>query len=230
MRLALALSIPLSFVSLAACGNDPNNVLVTLAPDVVSSLDGVASVRAVVMSDAEPLPETAVTVTVAYTDRGGAAHEIAPLTGVTDERGAFAGDITGLTWDGTGLVTVSVDGAPTIAGEAPFAVIDRTPPQVSITAPTLTRHVVQGQDFRVPVHVQDEIGVSEIWLEAAGELDRLRSTVVASGSADATVEFELSVPDGAAPGGTITLYALAGDLSGNQAAAEPIMLTVDAAP
>lgn len=229
MRLALALSIGLSSVLFAGC-DQPNNVLVTLAPDVVSSLDGVASVRAVVMSDAEPMAEQAVTVTVTYADRGGAAHVIAPLAGVTDERGAFSADITGLTWDGTGTVTVSVDEAPEITGDAPFAVIDRTPPTLTIVAPTLTRHVMQGQDFRVPVMVRDEIGVSEVWLEAAGELDRLRSTVVASGSADATVEFELTVPDNAAPGGTITLYALAGDLSGNQAAAAPMMLTVDARP
>lgn len=229
MRLALALSTGLSFALLAAC-DSPNNVLVSLAPDVVSSLDGAATVRAVVMSDAEPMADQAVTISVDYADRGGAAHEIAPITGVTDERGAFNADITGLTWDGTGTVTVSVDEAPDVTGTAPFAVIDRTPPVATIMSPTATGHVTQGQDFRVQVMVSDEIGVSEVWLEASGELDRLRSTVVASGSSSSTVQFDLTVPDNAAPGGTITLYALAGDLSGNQAAAQPVMLTVDARP
>ncbi len=229
MRLALLSSTCASLSLLVAC-DQPNHVLVSLAPDVVSSLDGTVDVRAVVMSDAEPMADEAVTLTVAYVDRSGATHEIAPLTGVTDSRGAFEASIEGLTWDGTGTVTVTVDAEATATGEAPFAVVDRTPPVLSITPPTLSRHVTQGQDLRVPVHVQDEIGVSEVFLEAAGELDRLRSTVVASGSADATVEFELTVPDNAAPGGTITLYALAGDLSGNLSAADPMMLTVDARP
>ena len=228
MRPVLALS---TCVSLALLGCDqPNNVLVTVSPEVVSSLDGIARVRAVVMSDAEPMPEQPLSLSVDYTDRNGAPHAIAPISGSTDGRGGFEAEISGLDWDGAGTVTVAVTGVIDVAAVATFAVIDRTPPSVSITPPTLSRHVTQGQDFTVPVRVQDEIGVSEVFLEASGQLDRLRSTVVASGSADATVDFELSVPDNAQVGGTITLYALAGDLSGNLAAGTPVVLTVDARP
>lgn len=229
MRLALALSTCVS-LSLVACSREPDNVLVTLAPEVVSSIDGVASVRAVVLAENEPLPDEAVTLTVAYTDRNGATHDIAPITGTTDTRGAFETEVTGLDWDGSGTITVALTAATDVAGQAPFAVIDRTPPVASITPPTVSRHVIQGQDIVVPVHVQDEIGVSEVFLEASGELTRLRSSVVASGSADAMVDFELQVPDNALVGGTITLHALAGDLSGNLSAAEPVELTVDARP
>ena len=104
--------------------------------------------------------------------------------------------------------------------------LDRTPPTVSITPPP-SDTIRIGNDVTVEVHVTDEIGVSQVFFETSGDgFNRDRGTVVASGSTDATVSFDFQVRDSAAVGSTITLYALAADLSGNQAAAEPVTLTV----
>ena len=74
------------------------------------------------------------------------------------------------------------------------------------------------------VHAKDEIGISQVFFEAtAGNRDR--STVIASGSIDTTVGFDYKV-ENVSIGSTVTLFALAADLSGNQAAAQPVMVTV----
>jgi hypothetical protein len=217
---------------------EANGVLVTLAPEVISSNDGTLHVRALVVDDRTPVKEQDVKVTAEYTDRNGDAHTIAEVAGKTDQSGAFEAVLTGFDWEGSGTVTVTaVDGSGAalttsdgpIAGTATFAVLDRTPPVVTILPPTSDMRVGPGLPLEVQVQVQDEIGVSEVFLEADGELNRLRSTVVASGSTDATVTFDFDIPDNALPGPTITLYAMASDLSGNLAAATPITLTVDPA-
>lgn len=214
-------------VGLAACAS-PDGVLVELNPSVVSSLDGTTALRALVhAADGTPLADEAVAVTIDYVDRNGVVHEIAPFDGRTDRDGRFETLITGLQWDGSGTVVVASRDTSAISGAASFAVLDRTPPVVEILPPTTGLRVGPGLPFDVQVHVTDEIGVSRVVVEASGSLDRQRSTLLASGSADATVQFSFDVPQGAAAGPTITLHAIATDLSGNQAAATAVVLTVD---
>ena len=199
--------------------------MVQLAPEVISSNDGTLGVHAIVLGDREVLPDTAVNVTVAYTDRNGTTHDIAPANGPTDETGAFDTTLTGLVWDGTGTVTATVAGGPT--GTATFAVLDRTPPKLTITPPA-NNQVRLNTDVKIAVHITDEIGTSQVFFEASSNNNnfRDRSTIIASGSADATVSFDWQVPDNIPTGTMITLYALGEDLSGNQAAAMPITVTV----
>ncbi|MBS1117787.1 MAG: hypothetical protein H6Q90_15 [Deltaproteobacteria bacterium] len=202
-----------------ACTTEPNGVLVSLAPDVVSSLNGTLSVRATVLADREPAAAEAVEITIDYTDRSGVTHAIAPASGDTDDKGVFEATLTGFSFDGYGTVTATNGG---IAGTASFAVLDRTPPKVTITPPGATS-VRRGTDIKVQVHVTDEIGVSQA-LFGSSDSGRDRS-LIASGAADVTLDFDFQVPD-VAPGAVITLFALAEDLSGNQGAATPIMVTV----
>lgn len=211
---------------LAACTADTNAVSVELAPDVISSIDGTLGVHALVLADRSPVEGETVDVTVEYTDRNGMAHAIAPAAGTTDVKGRFDATLTGLTWDGIGTVTVTVPGGG--SGTATFAVLDRTPPKVTITPPAATQ-VRPGNDVTVEIHITDEIGVSQVYFEWAGPqggFGRDRASVVASGSTDATVRFDFGIPDGVPTGTTLTLYALAADLSGNEAAAQPVNVTV----
>ncbi len=211
------------------CGDPaPDDVLVTLAPEIISSIDGSTTVRMVVVGERTPLAAQAVRVSVDYIDRNGDVHVVDPVEGITDTRGAFDAVIEGLTWEGTGAVTAEVVGLD-VASIATFAVIDRTPPLVEILPPTADLHVGPGFPVDVEIRVQDEIGVSEVFFEAAGEAERQRTTFVASGSTDSTVRFRVDIPDGALSGPTITLYAMAADMSGNLAAAEPVVLIVDPA-
>ncbi len=214
-------------LTLVGCQPEPDEVLVELSPDVISSLDGRTEVTALVAGERTPLAQESVTVTVSYTDRSGTAHDISPIDGTTDDRGAFHAVVEGLAWDGTGTVEVEVPGTSAL-GVATFSVIDRTPPTVAIVPPTADLRVGPGLPMQVDVQVTDEIGVSEVVLEAVGEVERRRSTVVVSGSPDATATFRFNIPTDAAAGPTITLHAIAADLSGNYAAAdEPVVLTVD---
>ena len=213
----------LVWLPLVACAAETDGVVIQLAPDVISSLDGTVAVHATVLADREPRAGEPVDVSVAYTDRNGTAHAIAPASGMTNGNGAFDTAFTGLMWDGIGTITVSVPGGP--EATATFAVLDRTPPHVTITPPA-NNQVRLGQDVTIQVHVTDEIGVSQVFFEWSGQFARDRSSVVASGSTDTMLGFDFTVPDTAAVGSMVTLYALAGDLSGNQAAAQPVTVTV----
>ena len=212
---------------LAACAPDTNDVSVRLAPEVISSIDGTLSVTALVLADRQPAESETVDITVAYTDRNGTPRTIAPATGTTDAKGTFEATLTGLMWDGTGTVTAAVAGGPT--GTATFAVLDRTPPKVTIIPPPAST-VRANNDITVEVKITDEIGVSQVDFEWAGQFGiqfgRERSSVVASGSTDATLKFDIAIPDFAQVGATLTLYALGADLSGNQGAAQPVTVTV----
>ncbi|MCX5748337.1 MAG: hypothetical protein NT062_38280 [Proteobacteria bacterium] len=222
-------------MAIAAVGSvgcvDTNDATIELAPDLVSSIDGTLSVRATALADRAPAPDEKFTISVEYTDRNGTPHAIDPVDGTTGTDGSFSTDLTGLSWDGTGTVTATLAGA-TIAAAATFAVLDRTPPKVTIVPPT-NLHVRQNTDLTIQVHVIDEIGVSQVFFETAGQTgnnnnnNRQRSTVVASGTTDAMIGFDMTISQNATVGSTITVYALAADLSGNQAAATPITLTVD---
>jgi hypothetical protein len=202
-----------------ACAAEPNDILVSLAPDIVSSLNGTLSVRATVLGDREPVAEQALQLTLDYQDRGGTSHPIAPIDGTTDAKGVFEATVEGLTWDGSGTVIVTSAG---LEGSASFAVLDRTPPKVTIVPPSAPQ-VRRGADLRIQVHVTDEIGVSQALF---GTSDRNRDrSLIASGATDVTLDFDFTVPD-VAPGSTVTLFALAEDLSANQGAATPITVTV----
>jgi len=216
LRFTLAASL------LVACTPDTNAVSLRLAPEVISSLDGTLSVEALVLADREPAEAETVDLTVAYTDRNGTTHDIAPASGTTDAKGVFAATLTGLDWDGVGVVTATVQGGgPT--GTATFAVLDRTPPVVTITPPAADQ-VRAGRDITVSVRITDEIGVSSVFFEWKTQFGRDRASILASGSTDATLKFDFQVPDQV--GSMITLYALGSDLSGNQAAAAPVTVTV----
>jgi hypothetical protein len=223
IRTSLWISIPLAA---AACAGAPNTIEVSLAPSLISSLDGRTTVTALVADNTTPLADTSVQVAIEYTDRTGTPHAIDPIDGTTNQRGVFTATIEGLAWDGTGLITVN---AGTQSGEAAFAVLDRTPPKVTILPPTTDNRVGPGLPIDIRVHVTDEIGVGQVILDATGGFggNGGRSSTLVSGTQDGTVTFRLDVPGGAQPGPTLVLYALATDLSGNSAAAIPVTLTVD---
>ncbi len=210
---------------LVGCTGSPNAVVVELAPSVVSSLDGTLSVHTLTLADRDPVDAKAIQITVDYTDRNGTAHDIAEVDGKTDKKGEFDATLTGLNWDGTGTVHAKVVGGP--EGEETFAVLDRTPPKVTITPPTI--HTNQGAD--VMIHATDEIGVSQVFFQVTGfngggggfgNGDR---SLIASGATDVTLSFQFDV-GGTTAGTVLTLYALAADLSGNEGAATPVMVTV----
>ena len=223
MRLPLV-----AFVALTACAASTNDIVIELAPEVVSSIDGTISVHAIAFADNETASGEKISLAVDYTDRNGTPHVIAPIEGKTDSKGAFDATFTGLEWDGTGTVTATI--GKDVVSTATFAVLDRTPPKLEITPPAASS-IRRGADIKVAVHVTDEIGISEVFFESAGNGqngggNRDRSTLIASGSPDTTVSFDLTVSDTLAVGSTFTVYALASDLSGNQQAATPITLTV----
>lgn len=202
-----------------ACTSGPTEVVVQLAPDVVSSLDGTLAVRAIVLGDQTPIAGEPLQLAVDYTDRSGTPHSIASISGTTDDVGSFEATFEGLTWDGHGTVTATGGG---IEGAATFAVLDRTPPKVEITPPAAST-VRRGSDLTVAVHATDEIGISQVFF---GSTVRARDrSLVTSGASDLTLDFDFTVPDQPA-GTTFQLFALAEDLSGNQGAATPITLTV----
>ena len=122
-------------------------------------------------------------------------------------------------------MTATVGGGP--AGTATFAVLDRTPPKLTITPPA-NNQVRLNTDVKISVHITDEIGTSQVFFETSSNNNnfRDRSTIIASGSSDTTVTFDWQVPDNIPTGTMITLYALGEDLSGNQAAAMPITVSV----
>lgn len=214
----------LSFaVCLAACAGDPSAVEVELSPSVISSLDGTTVVSALIHDTNQPLSDVVARASVSYTDRNGTPHDIAAVDGRSDERGVFVATIEGLTFDGTGTVTVETSNG--IIGEATFSVLDRTPPSIELLPPTVDLRVGPGLPLEVDVHVTDEIGVSEVTF--SDDTFGGRTTLIASGALDTTVRFRTQIDAGAAPGPTVQLHALAADLSGNLSAAVPITLTVD---
>lgn len=198
---------------------------------MISSIDGRLAVHTIVLRDREPAESEAIQITVEYTDRNGTAHAIAPVDGTTDQNGAFETDLMGLTWDGAGAVTATVmaGSAPVMIGNEPlaavatFAVLDRTPPKTTIIPPA-NNTVSQNNGTTVQVHATDEIGVSQIMFEWGDFRGRDRS-LITSGATDVTVSFDVD-PGNFALGTTLTLYALAEDLSGNQGVAMPITVTV----
>ncbi len=239
MKLAyLALCAPL-----AACSTNPNGIEVALAPEVISSLDGTTHVTGQVFANKDTLEKKPVSITVDYTDRNGTTHAIDPQTTTTDVRGNFEIDINGLTWDGSGTITATVltspTGSPVMVGGAPldgtatFAVLDRTPPKVTIMAPPTVHASTQNATLTAMVTATDEIGVSEVDFQRSdfnggggGFNGGGRTSVIASGATSVTESFTMDIQQTNA-GATFTLYALAVDLSGNIGTATPVTVTVN---
>ncbi len=222
--LAILIAVPLS-----ACSSTPNDVEVTLAPEVISSLDGTATVQVTLFHDTSATDGKPVDLTIAYTDRNGTAHAITAASGSTDKRGVYETTLTGLMWDGTGTVTAT---AGAVTGEATFAVLDRTPPVVTIAPATL----MQNNDTTVMVHVTDEIGISQVSFETTGDTGgggggggggRQGTTIAIAGETDAMVPFDVGIGTQVPVGTVITMYAVASDLSGNEGVATPITATVN---
>jgi sugar lactone lactonase YvrE len=209
---------------IVGCAGDPDNVQVDLAPALISSLDGVTTVNAIVLAGSTPLEDEAVRITIDYKDRNGTDHPIAPIDAKTDSRGVVSQPLTGLTWDGIGTVTVTTGNM--IVGTATFTVLDRTPPTVEILPPTTDMKVGPGLPIDVQVKVTDEIGISSVVLDATGGAQTTRQTLVASGTQMATLTFRVTVPQNP-QGNTIELHALASDLSGNFGVAPAMTLTID---
>ncbi len=224
---------------IAACGSDtppPDGIVVELAPDVISSNEGTIHVRSVVLEGTSARQGELVLLEVSYADRNGVDHVIESVTGESDERGAVEVIFDGFTFEGGGTIRATVlegdqplldDEDSPLSAVASFSVLDLSPPSVTILPPTSDLVVGAGFPVQVAIEVADEIGISEVFFEVDGEVNRQRSTVVASGETSATVRFDFDVPRDALAGPTITLYALAADLSGNLMAAEPVVLTVD---
>lgn len=209
----------LALVALAtSCAGDPTAVEVELSPSVISSLDGTTAITALIRDLDQPLADLVARATVSYVDRNGVPHEIEPVDGTSDDRGIFHADLSGLSFDGNGVVTVETTGG--VSGSASFTVLDRTPPKVVIDPPSAGA-VGPGLPLDVRIHATDEIGISQIIFSD----DRLggRTTIVASGQPDVIQTFRTQVPDQP----TLELYALATDLSGNIAVAPTVTLTVD---
>lgn len=233
-------------VALSACekkvpGAKPDAVQVELAPDVVSSLEGTLSVHARVVDAATALRERPVRLTIEYVDRNGIARAVAGSSAalvMTDRTGVADHVFSGLLWEGSGTVRAEVldaEGQPfigregtAVTGEATFSVVDQTPPVVTIIS-VFENKVGPNLPVDIQVQAQDEIGISQIYFEVAGEAQDSDSSLVASGATNGTVTFSFDVPGGAIPGPTIVVYAMAADLSGNLSAATPVTLTVDPA-
>lgn len=237
-----SIALAIAATALAGCeknlpGAKADAVLVELAPNVVSSAEGSLHVRARVFDASAPLVGWTVRIQISYVDRNGGVRTFAGPTGETDRTGALEHIFEGLYWEGSGTVTAEVLdelGQPYIGrndvavrGEATFSVLDRSPPVITIQGVGADNKVGPGLPIDVPVTVSDEIGVSQVFFEAFGEANTFDSTLIASGSTGATVTFSFDVPGGALSGPTITLYAMAEDLSGNRSAAVPVVLTVD---
>ncbi len=217
--MALLRTFALGALITTGCAAEPSEIMVSLAPGIVSSLDGTLAVHAVLLADREPASGETLSITVDYTDRNGTPHAIAPTSAETGDAGAIDAVLTGFDWDGFGTVTVT---NADVTGTASFGVLDRTPPKVTIVPPAANT-VRRGQNIRVDVQATDEIGISQIFFGTSLR-DRDRS-LVASGATDLTLGFELQVPD-VAPGTTIQLFGLAEDMSNNQGAAMPVTVTV----
>lgn len=216
----------------------PDAVLLQLAPDVVSSEDGSLVARATVVDGQTPLKGKTVRLTVVFTDQLGNVRSVPGVTEETDRTGAVEHTFEGLFWAGAGSIHAEVldgDGEPYVGREdvpvestSTFAVVDLTPPSVTIQPPTEDLHVGRDLPLDIEVTFTDLMGVANVTIQSVGEMSSTQSRIIASGSTGGNVVFEFNVPGAAVEGPTITLYALAEDLSGNVAAATPLTLTVDA--
>ena len=229
-------------LGVVGCGAPPapDRVQLLLAPDVVSSQSAALTVQAAVLDGERGLDAWTVKLHVDYTDRNGATHAVDDVSAVSDAVGSAAATVGGLKWEGAGTVTASLvdkSGNPAldakknpITAQATFSVLDETPPVVTITSPAAGAVVSRANgSMTVDVMASDEIGVSQIYVQAATpngntSLDRTRSTI-ATGSASASQAFGFDLGN-LNTGTSVTIYAMAADMDGNLGVAAPVTITV----
>lgn len=223
------------------CGAPPpDRVNLALAPDVISSESGALAVEAHVLAGETLLEGWTVKLHVDYADRNDAMHAVDDVSDKSDGTGRVLGTFSGLKWEGAGTVTASLldkAGNPALDSKknpimtrSTFAVLDESPPVVTITSPTAGAVVSRNNGtMNVNIMATDEIGVSQVYVQVATatgntNLDRTRSTI-ATGAATASGQFGFDVGN-VNVGTMVTIYAMAADLSGNLGVAAPITVTV----
>lgn len=237
-------------IALAAGCSDPpptpDHVSLTLAPAIVSSQSGSLVAEATVVDGLQLLEGWSVLLHVDYSDRNGIAHMVSDVTAKSDNIGGVSATFKGLGWEGPGTITASVldaKGMPAldpkknpVTTSETFSVLDESPPTVMITAPAMNAVIPRDMTrngsapFTVTVAATDEIGVSQIFVQVVTangntNLDRTRSTIVASGTTNTTASFGFDGRD-TQQNTTATIYAMAADMTGNLAVSTPITISI----
>ena len=217
------------------CGPKPDRVELALAPDLISSEIGVISARATVFANKDTVSDYKVEFDVAYKDRSGTAINIPAVTDTGNAAGEASASFSGLMFEGSGTVTAKVmdmqgmavvdDMSNPIQAAATFGVLDQSPPKVTITSPVNGAHLAMNTPYTITVHATDEIGISQVFTQTT----RMNggnggSNRITSGAADVTISVDTDT--GGNGTNTITIYAMAADLSGNLGIAAPIVINV----
>ncbi len=98
-------------------------------------------------------------------------------------------------------------------------------PGVSITSPANNSTVNTGSSFNVSVTATDDLFAKDITLTSTGEVIVTQTKTQSTGKTFPT-NFNVAVPQGALPGGTITLTAVAKDSAGQASLPATISVTV----
>ncbi|MGZ3426731.1 MAG: hypothetical protein ACXVCV_08795 [Polyangia bacterium] len=211
----------------------------TLAPDVIGSGSGALAAVATVLNGNTELKGWTVKLHVDYADRNAAMHAIDDATDKSDGTGRVESAFTGLKWEGAGTLTASVldaagnpaldDKKQAVTAQATFSVLDESPPTLTITSPASGASIPRGNGLNVTVTSNDEIGVSQIYVQVATangntNLDRTRTTI-ATGATSVTGQFGFDT--GTLQTATsVTIYAMSADMSNNLGVATPITVNV----
>lgn len=141
-----------------------DTVTLTLAPDDLSSDDGVTVASALVTERRVPLRNWPVEFAVALTADSGANPTYAPLLAVTDVNGIARVTLSGLSVAGAGTVTATVlddDGAPylrhdvAVASVAPLRVRTGVPTSLDATLSSASLDLANGSSIDVSWIVRD---------------------------------------------------------------------------
>lgn len=206
----------------------------TVLPGTAQVIDTFLS-NATTDAYADPLAHPPVAVGYKVTDASGndvttGANVVCGIDALSGA-GITSGVLAPLVVKGTFPVTCSLlDAANALvsADTETLTVIDLTPPIVTITSPAAGTHFATGTDFTVQVRGEDVVAVSQLTaqLVGLGEL-QTQSQLVASLSKDVTVALPFRTAGANKFGGTMTLYALGADGSGNLANAPSVSIIVD---
>lgn len=230
---------------LSAAGAWMVSVSVAGRPDIADSESfivgaGAAKIIDVTLSkyttDAYAQPDAVPSVVVAHTVRDGHGNVIAAPAGtgctISASSGAAINGVTlavdPLVVKGTFPVTCSfMDGATLVADTETLTVIDLRPPVTTITEPVNDTHFAINTDFTVSVRGQDVVAVSELTAQLVGlGVNATQSQLLGSLAKDATVSFTFTTPGPTDFGGTMTLFGLGADGSGNLSNASAVTIVV----
>ena len=223
------------------CGApSPDRVTLALAPNVISSESGALAAQAKVLHGDTELNGWTVKLHTNYIDRNNMMHAVDDASNKSDDTGLVQGAFSGLKWEGAGTVTASVldaAGNPAldsktkmpITADATFSVVDESPPVVMITSPANGAIVKLGSNLDIQISATDEIGVSQIYVQAATtngntQLDRTRSTI-ATGSTTVSGSFGFDTGN-LQTAQSVTIYAMAADMSNNLGVAMPVTINL----